>query len=264
MFNCCRAGNAATASAISCRFTCRSPPAVGIVRLASAKLSNPHMPHPAGPTKRRRLAANASDRSPVSHIGLGAGAFYSGYCLFEVPSNLISEKVGARLWLARILITWGLFSSAMAFVGGPVSIVALRFLLGAAEAGFFPGILHYWFPGRRRGRMIAWFTVATPISVALGGPISIGPLGLDGMFGLAGWNWVFLVEGAPAVILGFLLLTYLRDRPAHAAWLNQEEKDWIETELARERRELESVRTYTLFLRATSRTGSTRSRASRC
>jgi len=178
-------------------------------------------------------------------FGLGAGAFYGGYCLFEVPSNLLLEKVGARFWLARIMITWGLFSGAMAFVSGPISFVSLRFLLGAAEAGFFPGILfyfHYWFPARHRGRMISWFTVATPISVALGGPISTALLGLDGTFGLAGWRWVFLVEAAPAVILGFVLLVYLRDRPAHASWLTQEEKDWITSELAHEKRELEAVR----------------------
>src|SRR6266481_6092122 len=106
---------------------------------------------------------------------------------------------------------------------------------------------HYWFPARHRGRMISWFTVATPISIALGGPISTGLLGLDGTFGLAGWRWVFLVEALPAVILGFVLLIYLRDRPAHASWLTQEEKDWIAGELAHERRELEAVRTYTLF-----------------
>jgi ACS family tartrate transporter-like MFS transporter len=138
----------------------------------------------------------------------------------------------------------------MAFVSGPISFVSLRFLLGAAEAGFFPGILfyfHYWFPARHRGRMISWFTVATPISVALGGPISTALLGLDGTFGLAGWRWVFLVEAAPAVILGFVLLVYLRDRPAHASWLTQEEKNWIAGELAHEKRELEAVRTYTLF-----------------
>jgi ACS family tartrate transporter-like MFS transporter len=183
-------------------------------------------------------------------FGLGAGAFYGGYCLFEVPSNLVLERVGARFWIARIMITWGLLSAAMALVSGPVSFVTMRFLLGAAEAGFFPGILfyfHYWFPMRHRGRMISWFTVATPISVALGGPISTGLLGLDGTFGLAGWQWVFIAEGTPAVILGFVVLIYLRDRPAHASWLTQTEKEWLAAELAQERREIESVRTYTLF-----------------
>ena len=183
-------------------------------------------------------------------FGLGAGAFYGGYCLFEVPSNLVLERVGARFWIARIMITWGLLSAAMALVSGPVSFVTMRFLLGAAEAGFFPGILfyfHYWFPMRHRGRMISWFTVATPISVALGGPISTGLLGLDGTFGLAGWQWVFIAEGTPAVILGFVVLIYLRDRPAHASWLTPEEKEWLAVELAQERREIESVRTYTLF-----------------
>jgi ACS family tartrate transporter-like MFS transporter len=183
-------------------------------------------------------------------FGLGAGAFYGGYCLFEIPSNLVLERVGARFWLARIMVTWGLFSGGMAFVHGPVSFVALRFLLGAAEAGFFPGILFYfhsWFPMRHRGRMISWFTVATPVSVALGGPISTGLLGLDGVFGLRGWQWVFVAEAIPALILGFVLLVYLRDRPTEAAWLTAEEKDWLTAELARERRELEAVRTYTLF-----------------
>jgi ACS family tartrate transporter-like MFS transporter len=153
-------------------------------------------------------------------FGLGAGAFYGGYCLFEVPSNLVLERVGARFWIARIMITWGLLAGAMAFVRGPISFVALRFLLGAAEAGFFPGILfyfHYWFPMRHRGRMISWFTVATPISVALGGPISTALLGLDGAFGLAGWQWVFITEAAPAVILGFVVLIYLRDL-GNVAW----------------------------------------------
>jgi ACS family tartrate transporter-like MFS transporter len=148
------------------------------------------------------------------------------------------------------MITWGLLSGVMALVRDPVSFVTLRFLLGAAEAGFFPGILfyfHYWFSMRHRGRMISWFTVATPISVALGGPISTGLLGLDGTFGLAGWQWVFIAEGTPAVILGFVVLIYLRDRPAHAFWLTQTEKEWLAAVLAQERREIESVRTYTLF-----------------
>jgi MFS transporter, ACS family, tartrate transporter len=183
-------------------------------------------------------------------FGLGAGAFYGGYCLFEVPSNLVLEKVGARFWLARIMITWGLFSGGMAFVRGPIGFVVLRFLLGAAEAGFFPGILyyfHYWFPTRHRGRMISWFTVATPISVALGGPISTGLLGLDGVLTLRGWQWVFIAEAVPAIILGFLLLAYLRDHPTQAGWLTVEEKRWLTAELAQERRDLEAIRTYTLW-----------------
>jgi ACS family tartrate transporter-like MFS transporter len=183
-------------------------------------------------------------------FGLGAGAFYGGYCLFEVPSNLVLEKVGARFWLARIMITWGLCSGGMAFVHGPVSFVVLRFLLGAAEAGFFPGILFYfhsWFPMRHRGRMISWFTVATPISVALGGPISTGLLGLDGVVGLRGWQWVFIAEAIPALILGFVLLAYLRDRPTQAEWLTTGEKEWLTSELAHERRAVEAIRSYTLL-----------------
>jgi ACS family tartrate transporter-like MFS transporter len=183
-------------------------------------------------------------------FGLGAGLFYGGYCLFEIPSNLVLERVGARFWLARIMITWGLCSGAMAFARGPISFSILRFLLGAAEAGFFPGILFYfhsWFPMRHRGRMISWFAVAAPIAVAVGGPISTALLGLDGTFGLRGWQWVFIAEAVPAVILGFLLLTYLRDRPTQASWLTPEEQQWLTADLMQERREVEAVRSYTLF-----------------
>jgi len=137
----------------------------------------------------------------------------------------------------------------MAFVRGPISFMILRFLLVAAEVGFFPGILFYfhsWFPMRHRGRMISWFAVAAPIAVAIGGPISTGLLGLDGSFGLRGRQWVFIAEGAPAVILGFLLLTYLRDRPTQVSWLTPVEQKWLTANLAQERREVEAVRTYTL------------------
>ncbi len=164
----------------------------------------------------------------------------------------LEKRLAPGFWLARIMITWGLFSGAMAFVSGPISFITLRFLLGAAEAGFFPGILfyfHYWFPARHRGRMISWFTVATPISVALGGPISTALLGLDGIFGLCRVEMGLPRRSeAPAARSSALYCSLISETgPAHASWLTQSEKDWIETELALEKRELEAVRTYTLL-----------------
>ena len=138
------------------------------------------------------------------------------YFLFEVPSNLILEKVGARIWIARVMITWGLISSGMAFVQGSTSFYCLRFLLGAAEAGFFPGIilyLSYWFPARKRAAVTALFMAAAPLSTALGSPISGALLEMHGIFGLAGWQWMFLIEAVPAVMLGVVVLFYMTDRP---------------------------------------------------
>ncbi|HEU0215679.1 MAG TPA: MFS transporter [Stellaceae bacterium] len=172
-------------------------------------------------------------------FGFGAGLFYAGYCAFEIPSNIALMKLGARFWIARIMVTWGLLSMAMAFVWNTNSFIVLRFLLGAAEAGFFPGMLLYftfWFPAAHRGRMVAWFGVATPVAVALGGPISSFLMLLDGTWGLAGWKWLFIGEGVPAVILGIVCLAYLVDGPHNAVWLTQEEKDWLAAEMERERR----------------------------
>jgi MFS transporter, ACS family, tartrate transporter len=186
----------------------------------------------------------------ASIFGLGAGAFFWGYCLFEVPSNIVLERVGARLWIARIMITWGLLSGAMAFVSGPVSFCVLRFLLGVAEAGFFPGMIlyfTYWFPPRYRGRVVAGFMTALPVSIALGAPISTALLELDGVWGLAGWKWLFLGEAAPAVILGGVVLLHLTDRPAGARWLSPLERDWLVAELHAERRAVEAVRIYTVL-----------------
>ena len=134
-------------------------------------------------------------------FGFGAGIFFLGYFLFEVPSNLILEKVGARIWIARVMITWGLISGGMAFVQGSTSFYILRFLLGAAEAGFFPGIilyLSYWFPARKRAAVTALFMAAAPLSTALGSPISGALLEMHGLLGLAGWQWMFLIEALPA------------------------------------------------------------------
>jgi ACS family tartrate transporter-like MFS transporter len=181
--------------------------------------------------------------------GWGAGIFFLGYFLFEVPSNVILERAGARRWIARIMITWGLLSGAMAMVGGPVSFLVLRFLLGVAEAGFFPGIifyLTYWFPAEYRARVIASFMVAIPISNAVGSPISGLILQLDGSWGLAGWQWLFLIEAAPAVILAFVVLAYLTDRPDQATWLEPDERQWLIARLHQERQEVEARHGLTL------------------
>ena len=137
-------------------------------------------------------------------FGMAAGAFFWGYCLFEVPSNLILEKIGARIWIARIMVTWGILSGATAFCTGPWSFMIVRFLLGVAEAGLYPGMVlffTYWFPDRHRARIIAGFTLALPVAVALGAPVSTGLLELNGLLGLAGWKWMYLVEAVPTVVL---------------------------------------------------------------
>ena len=183
-------------------------------------------------------------------FGLGAGAFFWGYCLLEVPSNLILERVGARRWIARVMIGWGLVSGAFAFCTGPTSFFILRFLLGLAEAGFFPGMIlyfTYWFPPSHRARIVAGFMAAIPVSIALGAPISTALLELDGVLGLAGWKWLFLGEATPAVIMGLVVLFYLTDRPAQAQWLEAEEREWLMTELQQERHTVETARTFTVL-----------------
>src|SRR5206468_10054936 len=169
--------------------------------------------------------------------------------LFEVPSNLIMERVGARIWMARILVTWGIISSAMMFLNGRLMFYVLRFLLGIAEAGFFPGMilyLTYWFPAEARGRAVARFMTATAIAGVIGGPVSGLLLQMNGAAGLAGWQWLFLIEGVPAIILGFVTLAYLPDGPKQAAWLSSEEKEWIVSRLQRERDETRRYGHHTL------------------
>ncbi len=184
-------------------------------------------------------------------FGLGAGtAFFIGYFVLEVPSNIILDKVGARLWIARIMISWGIVSACTAFVVGPYSFYLVRFLLGVAEAGFFPGMVlffTYWFPTVHRGRIIAGFMTAIPISIAIGAPVSTTLLELNGFLGLAGWKWMYLCEAAPAIVLGVFVLFFLTDRPEQANWLAPDEKAWLAGELARERRAVEAVRTYSLW-----------------
>ncbi|MEW6643075.1 MAG: MFS transporter [Pseudomonadota bacterium] len=163
-------------------------------------------------------------------FGFGAGIFFWGYFLCEVPSNIVLDKVGARIWIARVMITWGLVSGAMAFVWSPTSFYVLRFLLGAAEAGFFPGIilyLSYWFPAHRRAAVTSLFMAAAPISVVLGSPVSSMLLEMHGLGGLKGWQWLFLIEALPAVLLGFVVLAYMTDRPEKARWLAADERAWL-------------------------------------
>src|SRR5262245_16101850 len=171
-------------------------------------------------------------------FGFGSGVFFLGYCLFEVPSNLVLHRVGARRWIARIMISWGVISTAMMFVRNAPTFYVLRFLLGAAEAGFFPGVVYYlshWYPEGQRARAIAAFMTAVPVSGVIGGPLSGALLTLNGALGLAGWQWLFLVEGVPAILLGAIVLIYLTDRPETADWLSSAEKDWLTSTLAVER-----------------------------
>ena len=170
--------------------------------------------------------------------GLGAGIFFFGYFLFEVPSNLILHRVGARLWIARIMITWGIISAAMMFVTTPAMFYLLRFLLGAAEAGFFPGVilyLTYWYPARRRGRITSLFMTAVALSGVVGGPISGWILkNLDGAHGWQGWQWLFLLEGLPSVLVGLLVLAVLQNGIADARWLNEDERKLLTRNVAGE------------------------------
>ena len=169
--------------------------------------------------------------------GFGAGVFFVGYALCEIPSNLILARVGARRWIARIMITWGLISVAMMFVRGQTSFYILRFLLGVAEAGFLPGIIYYlanWYPAAARARAVSWFMSAIPLSIVIGGPFAGVLLEMNGLLGLKGWQWLFLIEGAPAVILGFVVLFYLSDTPEHARWLKPEERTWLSARIKAE------------------------------
>lgn len=170
--------------------------------------------------------------------GLGGGLFFIGYFLFEVPSNLILYRVGVRVWIARVMVTWGIVSACSAFVTGPHSFYALRFLLGVAEAGFFPGIILYlsiWFPARYRAIAAAAFMAAAPLSTAIGSPISGALMELPRFWGLGNWQWLYLIEAAPAVLLGFVVLKFLTDKPDQAKWLEPEERDWLVARLQSER-----------------------------
>ncbi len=182
--------------------------------------------------------------------GMAAGAFFWGYFLLEVPSNIILEKVGARRWIARIMVSWGLLSGATAFCVGPWSFVAMRFLLGLAEAGLFPGMIlffTYWFPDWHRARIVSGFMVALPLAVAAGSPISTALLELNGLWGLAGWKWMFIAEAVPTVLVGFFILFYVTDRPSVAHWLSADERGWLISTLETERSLVDAKRKVSMW-----------------
>ena len=195
-------------------------------------------------TMRTDLGMSAAD------FGRLTGFFYFGYFLFEVPSNIIMEKVGARLWIARIMITWGLLACATAWSVGNTSYGAIRFLLGVAEAGFFPGIIlyfTYWFPSYHHARIVSGFLIGLPIAVAAGAPLSTALMELDGLFGYHGWQIMYIAEGLPTIVIGILTLFVLTDRPEQATFLTTEEKTWLATRLAAERKAKEDVKKFTLL-----------------
>jgi len=184
------------------------------------------------------LTMNAELNFSPTIFAWGAGIFFIGYFIFEVPSNIALEKFGASRWIARIMVSWGIISALMAVVSGPWSFYALRFLLGVAEAGFFPGIilyLTYWYPAEYRARFLAAFAIAVPVSTVIGAPVSGLLLGLDGLMGLKGWQWLFIIEGIPSVVLGIVTWFYLTDRPSQATWLSAEQKAWLIAKLEAER-----------------------------
>jgi ACS family tartrate transporter-like MFS transporter len=196
------------------------------------------------------LTMNKDIGLDAATYGMAAGAFFWGYFLFEVPSNLILEKVGARIWIARIMISWGILSGATAFVVGPWSFLTMRFLLGLAEAGLFPGMIlffTYWFPEWHRGRIMAGFTVALPLAVAAGAPLSTALLELNGTLGLAGWKWMFICEAIPTVFVGLFFLFFVTDRPHQAHWLTEQERNWLIDTLEDERKLIEAKRKVSLW-----------------
>jgi MFS transporter, ACS family, tartrate transporter len=213
-------------------------------------------------TMRGDLKMTAAD------YGFAVGTFYWAYFLFEVPSNLIMEKVGARVWIARIMITWGIFATATAFVTNTTyftiafslfgwsidmkftDLAVVRFLLGMGEAGFFPGLIlyfTYWFPAKHHARIVSGFLVGLPVAVALGSPVSLGLLSLNGLFGYKGWQIMYFAEGFPTIVLGILCYFVMTDRPQQAKFLTQEEKDWLTNKIASERKAKEQVRVYSMF-----------------
>lgn len=186
------------------------------------------------------LQMNGALKFSAAAFGFGAGIFYLGYALFEVPSNVILARVGARRWIGRIAITWGLLACAMAWVRTPTQFYSLRFLLGVAEAGFFPGVIYYlsqWIPTAYRARAHAGFMIAIPSSQIVGAPLGGALLGLEGVGHLSGWQWLFLIEGVPSVFLGVAALRFLTDCPNDAHWLSTEERRWLSLRLERERQQ---------------------------
>jgi len=186
------------------------------------------------------LQMNAALRFDPATFGFGAGIFFLGYALFEVPSNLILARLGARRWIARIAITWGLLACGMAWVRTPTQLYIMRFLLGVAEAGFFPGVIYYlslWIPTAYRARAHASFMIAIPLAQIVGGPLGAALLALQGVGHLSGWQWLFLIEGLPTIILGFAVLRLLTDLPEQAHWLSSPERSWLSLRLQREQQQ---------------------------
>ncbi|MBZ6392878.1 MFS transporter (plasmid) [Pantoea dispersa] len=183
-------------------------------------------------------------------FGLASSLFFVGYFLFEVPSNLAMQKIGAKIWISRIMVTWGIVSVCTAFVSSAEMLYVLRFLLGAAEAGFFPGVilyLTYWIPAKYRARVIATFMVAIPAANFIGSPISGAILTMDGWFGLRGWHWLFIIEGFPAIVLGVLAFFLLSNRPENAHWLTSEQRNWLSGKLAEENAQRKAIGHITLW-----------------
>jgi MFS transporter, ACS family, tartrate transporter len=205
------------------------------------------------------LTMNKALGLTATMFGFGSGVFFLTYFIFEVPSNLFLDRFGARKWIARIMISWGILSGLMAAIpaiaratglGDETTFYVIRALLGVAEAGFFPGIIFYltlWFPSVYRGRIIGSFMAAIPLSSAIGSPISGLILGMNGVGGLDGWQWLFIIEAAPAIVLAFVTYFYLTDRPADAHWLEPDERAWLTDRLAAERRQREAVHNLTLW-----------------
>ena len=204
------------------------------------------------------LAMNHDLGLSQTAFGLGAGIFFIAYFIFEVPSNLLLERFGARKWIARIMLSWGILSGTMAFIpaiahvtglGNENTFYILRVLLGAAEAGFFPGIIFYltlWFPAQYRARIVGYFMAAIPLSTVIGAPISGVLLYLHGGLGLAGWQWLFIIEAVPAIILAGVVFFYLTDWPADAAWLAPDERNWLAGRLELERRQRQAARDFSV------------------
>lgn len=195
------------------------------------------------------LEMNAELKFSPLVFSFGAGIFFIGYFIFEVPSNLALEKFGASRWIARIMVSWGILSALMAAVNDEYSFYGLRFFLGVAEAGFFPGIilyLTYWYPAEYRGRFLAAFALAVPVSTAIGAPISGLLLGLDGVMGLKGWQWLFVLEGIPSILLGIVTWFYLTDKPEKADWLSAEQKAWLKAKLDAETAAKQAAKHFTL------------------
>jgi MFS transporter, ACS family, tartrate transporter len=177
-----------------------------------------------------KLQMNSDLGMSDTAYGFGAGIFFLAYAACEIPSNLLLVRFGARRWIARIMITWGFISAGMMFVQGEMSFYIMRLALGAAEAGFLPGIVYYlsqWFPRPQRAKAVSWFMIGIPLSIVFGGPLSGWLLGFEGRLGLHGWQWMFLLEGLPAVLLGFVVLGYLTEKPADAKWLTAEQREWL-------------------------------------